>query len=170
VKEEYKKEFLAGLLMFRHPVVFDPIKACCRIAGLSQEDGENGDPELRLHEPYAALLDDPKKREEVIGSIIPSPLVAYIAEGFISPRTHQPREDLEIPDYVYRDLKLTPPLRPSNQSDKMPGKTKSRLSTPRQQAIDLLDKEDGMSKKDGKRSLDSKNGDNPSEAKRTCSS
>ena len=83
--------------MFRHPVVYDPVKSCCVTVG----DDEGGDPELMCHKPYAKLMKNRLEREKVVGSPICSPLATYVAEGWISPRTMRPRGGLnEIPERV----------------------------------------------------------------------
>jgi 5'-3' exonuclease len=102
-KENYRKAFLAALLCYRHPVVYDPTRACCITMGDGAEQG--GDPELSVHKPYAELLSNVKERERIVGSVVASPLATYIAEGWISARTYQPLVGVDLPDYVRNDLR-----------------------------------------------------------------
>lgn len=101
-KEAFEEQFLGALLMFRHPVVYNPIAARCEYFRLS-----NPDPELMLYEPYAALLKDEVARARVVGSLTPSPKACYIAEGWLDPRTLEPRQYAVFPEHVdafYKDL------------------------------------------------------------------
>jgi exonuclease-1 len=95
-KEEYKQRFLNALLMFRHPLVFDPVQGKCVTFRI-----ETPDPELILYEPYASLVRDETARTEVVGApILPSELACYVAEGWLNPRTMQPRQYARLPDAV----------------------------------------------------------------------
>lgn len=94
-KQEYEKRFLGALLMYRHPVVFNPITGRCEIFRLN-----NPDPELTLYEPYARLLTNKNARAKFVGEPIPSPLACYIAEGWLNPRLMQPRCYAQLPEQV----------------------------------------------------------------------
>ena len=95
-KDVYKKAFVEALLMFRHPVVFDPMKGCVTM-GL-----EEGDHDLMSYEPYAELFADRSRRDNVVGAYYERKLAVCIAEGWISPRTLRPYEGSKTPvlDYV----------------------------------------------------------------------
>ena len=98
-KVQYQASFLAALLSYRHPVVYDPVRqVCCYMQA-------EGDPELMSHQPYADLLEDEIARESIVGTLAPSPLAAFIAEGWISPKTLEPRRGVTLPDYVQDYLK-----------------------------------------------------------------
>jgi hypothetical protein len=93
-KFAYKRSFLEALLMFRHPVVFDPFK------GLVVMGDAKGDPELISYGPYADLLHDVKRREAVVGAVFDDNLARCIAEGWISANTLVPYDDTELPTFI----------------------------------------------------------------------
>jgi hypothetical protein len=97
-KKDFEENFLAGLFMYRHPIVYDPIQGKCITVG----DPElGGDPELVRYKPYAELCQDAARRAAVAGTLFESPMATFIAEGWISPRTLEPRDvNVELPDYV----------------------------------------------------------------------
>ena len=106
-KEDFEKNFLAAVFMYRHPIVFEPMQGRCIIVGDPDRHHGNGggvgvDPELAVYEPYAQLCRDADRRVAIAGALFESPMAAYIAEGWISPRTMRPREDTKIPGYVQR--------------------------------------------------------------------
>lgn len=99
-KETYKANFLKALLMFRHPVVYDPFLAKCVTVG-DPDDLENGDVELLQYKPYAELVRDASRREEVVGKLLDPPIATMIAEGWISARSKRPYIETEkLPKYV----------------------------------------------------------------------
>jgi 5'-3' exonuclease len=80
-KQDYEKLFMAAVLMFRHPVVFDPVLGRCVAANCPEDPGNqvedayynalggNGDPELMRYKPYAAMRQDLQYRfAKVTGS------------------------------------------------------------------------------------------------------
>ena len=104
-KQKYEARFLGALLMFRHPVVFNPIRGRCETFRL-----HNPDPELMLYGPYAELLNDSVARAKFVGEPFPSPLACYLAEGWLNPRTMLPRQFARLPDQVhtcYKEWKRT---------------------------------------------------------------
>lgn len=96
----FKRDFLAALLMFRHNIVYDPVMSCCR----SMLRPEEIDPELVSYEPYAELVRDETRRAEIVGKVIPSPIATHVAEGWIRPKSMQLRKNVEIPEQVQKDL------------------------------------------------------------------
>jgi 5'-3' exonuclease len=99
-KDDFKRDFLAAILMFRHAVIYDPVKACCRSMLLPDE----ADVELMSYEPYAALVWDEARRAEILGTGFPSPIATHVAEGWIRPKSMQPRTNAVIPEHVQKDL------------------------------------------------------------------
>lgn len=115
-KREYEAQFLGALLMFRHPVVFNPITGQCETFRL-----HNPDPELMLYEPYAALVRDEEARTKFVGQPTPSPLACYVAEGWLYPRTLQPRRFTRLPDEVdawYKEWQRNHP--PPQEAEEQP--------------------------------------------------
>ena len=94
-KKEYENRFLGALLVFRHPIVFNPITGRCEHFRF-----DDPDPELVMYKPYADLVKDEVARASFVGEIRPSPLACYIAEGWLDPRTMQPRQYARLPDCV----------------------------------------------------------------------
>lgn len=94
-KAAFEKKFLEAILMFRHPVVFDPFVGGCITVG----NVDSGDPELIAYQPYRDLLENASRRAKVTGVVLSAPISIYIAEGWISPRTKQPYND-KLPDHV----------------------------------------------------------------------
>jgi hypothetical protein len=107
-KKDYEKKFLGALLTFRHPVIFNPITARC------EHFRSEGDPELMVYPPYAALFGDMVARSALVGRLRPSPLACYVAEGWLNPKTLEKRAYSRLPDYVVTFLQLraqpTPPI------------------------------------------------------------
>lgn len=99
-KDTFKQGFLAALLMFRHAVIYDPINACCRCMLLPGE----ADAELMSYEPYAELVQNPTRRDEILGRVFPAPIATHIAEGWISPKSMRPRKNVDVPVQVQKDL------------------------------------------------------------------
>jgi 5'-3' exonuclease len=104
-KEDFERNFLAAVFMYRHPIVFEPLQGRCIIVGdpgrhYGGAVGGGVDPELAVYEPYAQLCRDTDRRVAIAGALFESPISTYIAEGWISPRTMRPREDTKIPGYV----------------------------------------------------------------------
>jgi 5'-3' exonuclease len=97
-REDYRKDFCEGLLMFRHPVVYDPVTRRCRTVN------DRPDPELVSYEPYAALYNDQQRRSQIVGELLPPSVCTYVAEGWLNPRTKRPRDHMKIPDHVLKDL------------------------------------------------------------------
>jgi 5'-3' exonuclease len=81
---EYKKNFLAALLIYRHPIVYNPFRQRCVVAFRGQ-----GDPELISYEPYANLLEDDKRLQEICGNFVEPPMATFIAEGWVSARSQK---------------------------------------------------------------------------------
>jgi hypothetical protein len=86
-KKDYTKCFLEGIFMFRHPVVYDPVKHECRHMG--DPDCSSEDKELRACGAYVKLCKDKNRREQITGDIIESNIASYIAEGYFSAKTRQ---------------------------------------------------------------------------------
>lgn len=109
-KIKYRQNFLAALIMYRHPVVYDPIQhKCVRIGDNGGQQQQQVDPELESYGPYMKLYNDKVKCErDITGPIIkPNELAKYIAEGWISSRSKKPykKNDPMLPDYVRTYLK-----------------------------------------------------------------
>ena len=80
-RAEYETNFCKALIMFRHPVVFDPIAAKCVVVN---------DPALGGADPYANLVNDPAMLQEIVGKILTPTRASLIAEGRINARTGRP--------------------------------------------------------------------------------
>jgi len=97
-KDAFCRKFVRAVLMFRHPVVYDPVLRKCVEVGDPETCPE---PELTAYEPYRALCKDSTERVKVTGPLVEPVLATYIAEGWISPRTRRPRYGMnELPPYV----------------------------------------------------------------------
>lgn len=105
-KETYKTKFLNALVAYRHPVIFDPVEQCCCIHGIREGNVvSETEAELLTHAPYAELVQDARRRERIIGTIIDPPLLSIlIAEGYVCPRTRKPRKNMVLPHKVKADL------------------------------------------------------------------
>ncbi|KAG7362120.1 XPG domain containing protein [Nitzschia inconspicua] len=86
-KQEYQRIFMEALLMYRHPVVFDPLlQRCIHInqkVGLGGRPVLIGDTELMEHRPYAKLCRDFDKVTRIVGDLPPAEKAVGIAEGRI---------------------------------------------------------------------------------------
>jgi exonuclease 1 len=98
-KEDYEYSFLAALLMFRHPVIFDPLKAKCV---LLRDPPFGSDLELMEYEPYRYLCHNQQKQEEILGELFPTELQSMIAEGYVDPRTMRPYPHTSTPTEMYK--------------------------------------------------------------------
>lgn len=103
-KKEYEANFLEALLMFRHPMVYDPLQGKCV---LMRNPPQGSDPELMDYEPYARLCNDVRRREQVLGTRHGPPTSTRIAEGWVCPRTKRPYENMEIPSEAREPLSLS---------------------------------------------------------------
>jgi len=101
-KLEYRDRFLSAVLMYRHPVVYDPVRKRCIVVGTP-------DPELVAYPPYAELCNDPERRARVTGPVIESPLATFIAEGWISPKLKRPYDYDKLPQRVRQYLEQRHP-------------------------------------------------------------
>ena len=101
-KVEYESCFLAAVLMFRHPIVFDPIRAKCV---LFRDPPFGSDFELMEYEPYRQLCSDQRKQEEILGKIFPTELQSMIAEGYVDPRTLRLFPNVTTPSELYEAWK-----------------------------------------------------------------
>jgi 5'-3' exonuclease len=90
-KSDFERKFLSALLMYRHPVVFDPLSATTVVARSVTDHremiGGGLDPELSSYAPYVAMYR--QHLHSVVGDLVPRPLCIYVAEGWISPRNLQ---------------------------------------------------------------------------------
>lgn len=93
-KKEYESGFLEALLMYRHPMIYDPFLGKCV---LLRNPPHGSDPELLEYEPYARLCNDVRRREQILGTCHGPGTSTRIAEGWISPRTKRPYENMEVP-------------------------------------------------------------------------
>mmetsp|Transcript_15797 Transcript_15797/g.35142 ORF Transcript_15797/g.35142 Transcript_15797/m.35142 type:complete len:260 (+) Transcript_15797:302-1081(+) len=84
-RDEYEDNFCKALVMYRHPVVFDPIAARCVIVNDPATGG--ADPELLTFEPYADIVNNSAKLQSVVGEVLDPDRAALIAEGQINARS-----------------------------------------------------------------------------------
>ena len=71
--------FLRSLLMFRHPVVFDPLS-------LKHIIVDREDPELTCYEPYAEMVDNDEVVQAICGDMLPDVIARGIGEAWINPK------------------------------------------------------------------------------------
>ena len=91
-KQHFRDGFIAGVFMFRHCLVYDPVRGVCR--SLTKTPDE----ELTMYEPYRELCDNlERQKRDIVGECLPSPLVTHMAEGWICPKTLRPRTTLNEP-------------------------------------------------------------------------
>ena len=93
-KKEYEASFLAALLMYRHPMIYDPFLGKCV---LLRNPPHGSDPELMDYKPYADLCNDVRRRELILGKCHGPVTSTRIAEGWVNPRTKRPYENMVIP-------------------------------------------------------------------------
>ena len=100
-KAEYEASFLAALLMYRHPMIYDPfLKRCV----LFRDPPHCSDPELMDYEPYAELCSNVERREQILGTCYGPITSTHIAEGWISPRTKRPYKNMVIPAKILDEV------------------------------------------------------------------
>jgi len=87
-RAEYETNFCKALIMYRHPVVFDPIAARCVV--VSDPAMGFADPEFCTFGMYADLVNDPAMLQGIVGKILDPARAALIAEGRINARTGRP--------------------------------------------------------------------------------
>ena len=83
-QKEYEASFLAALLMYRHPMIYDLSLGKCV---LFWNPPHCSDPELMDYEPYAELCTNVERREQILRTCHGSIVSMHIAEGWINPRT-----------------------------------------------------------------------------------
>ena len=88
--------FLRSLLMFRHPVVFDP---------LTQEHiiVDREDPELTCYEPYANMVEDDDVVQGICGEMLPDVVAKGVVEGWINPKRLTLYKDDTFGEFVEGD-------------------------------------------------------------------
>ena len=91
-RKGYEQDFMRSLIMFRHPVVYDPIsQKCIELCTENRQTADTGtdaevimgDPELISYPPYLALLSDPDQRAAIVGNLtsLDSASCTAMAEG-----------------------------------------------------------------------------------------
>ena len=78
-RELYWNKFLRSLVMFRHPVVYDPTAQEHIIA-------DKYDPELLCYEPYNEMVEDDYIVQSICGEILPKAVARGIHFGWINPK------------------------------------------------------------------------------------
>lgn len=96
-KASFRSQFLAALLMFRHPVVFDPVERKCIRVGFPDR---GVDLELASYKAYLDLCLSEELASRVTGPVLGPKLATYIAEGWLSPRTKRAYEVDQLPPHV----------------------------------------------------------------------
>lgn len=94
-KENYRHAFLNALMMYLHPVVFDPIQGKCVIVDLDVSNTV-----MSKYRPYCELIKDTSKLQDIIGKIYDDTSSCYIAEGWIDPKTWTLRDAVSVPSDV----------------------------------------------------------------------
>ena len=85
-KQSFEHNFLAAIIMFRHPVVFHPLLGKCIVRNL-----DHPDPELMSYPPYAAIVNSSDCIHAIVGTVPSAPLACHVAEGWIQLQTQLPR-------------------------------------------------------------------------------
>lgn len=94
-KEEYAERFIKGLVLFRHPVVFDPILGKCVIAKIDSPDME-----LISYPPYDKIVKNYAALQAIVGELFDEEMAKCISEGWINPKIWELRNENETPGYV----------------------------------------------------------------------
>mmetsp|Transcript_13767 Transcript_13767/g.39544 ORF Transcript_13767/g.39544 Transcript_13767/m.39544 type:complete len:925 (+) Transcript_13767:230-3004(+) len=100
-RAEYETNFCKALIMYRHPVVFDPVAARCVVVNDPAKGG--ADPELCTFETYANMVHDPATLQDIVGKILDPARAALIAEGRINARTGRPFGEKKDDDQAKND-------------------------------------------------------------------
>lgn len=127
VKSEYESKFLSALLMYRHPVVFDPVLAQTVVVRIGQLDRE-----LASYQPYVDLYE--QSLHNVVGDLLPRPLSIYVAEGWICPRTQRKYPcigNVPLPESVQQYLASVAPPAASTVGTVPDNETASRVTRTR---------------------------------------
>jgi 5'-3' exonuclease len=118
-KVVYERTFMEALLMYRHPIVFDPLLKNCIHINQGVELGKNvvlaGDPELMEHRDYDELCRDSSRISSVVGELPPEEKAVGIAEGRIKWRIPESKTQERKRNREEEDESLFPPrtlLRP----------------------------------------------------------
>ena len=83
-KTTYSQNFTMACIMFRHPVVFDPIQGQCIVWNIHSRDEEE---ELMAYPPYAQIVQNAKEElYNVVGHVYERNLAISVAEGWINPK------------------------------------------------------------------------------------
>lgn len=99
-KRIYKDNFIKALVMFRHPVVFDPVSVKCIIANIDTPDEV-----LMEYGPYADLVNCKRSIQDVVGDVFDTKMAIHIAEGWVNPKISDLRyEEQETPQHVITHL------------------------------------------------------------------
>lgn len=90
-REKYKENFLHALVMYLHPIVFDPIQGKCVISDL-----EVPNPDIIGYEPYRKLIEDIEKLQSIVGKLYDNETGIYVAEGWVDPKTWKIRDESSV--------------------------------------------------------------------------
>jgi len=97
-QDHYMNRFIRALIMFRHPVVFDPICGKCIFVNIDSPDKE-----LTEFKPYADILGNDAKLQSIVGALFEREMAIYVSEGWINPKNWKLRnEEYETPASVVR--------------------------------------------------------------------
>jgi hypothetical protein len=100
-KLKYRQSFLRALVMFRHPLVFDPVSARCVFANIDSPDVI-----LMDYPPYADIVRNNQSLQSVVGEYLDSELAIYVAEGWINPKRSELRyNEQETPQHIVHYLR-----------------------------------------------------------------
>lgn len=81
-KIAYENNFLEALVMFRHPIAFDPIQV-----QLVYSNYECPDPDLMSYKSYADIIQNKSRMEQIVGKLYCKEMALNVVEGFINPKT-----------------------------------------------------------------------------------
>mmetsp|Transcript_10522 Transcript_10522/g.14853 ORF Transcript_10522/g.14853 Transcript_10522/m.14853 type:complete len:507 (+) Transcript_10522:40-1560(+) len=83
-KKRYESNFLEAIVMYRHPIVFDPMSGNCILNNI-----DNPDIDLMEYKPYAEIILHREKIFSIVGKLYDRKLGLLIAQGWFNPKVHQ---------------------------------------------------------------------------------
>eukprot|EP00979_Chaetoceros_neogracilis_P008807 scaffold1972_cov265-Chaetoceros_neogracile.AAC.21 len=95
-KDLYTISFIRAIVMFRHPVIFDPIRGKCIFTNI-----ESPDLELTDFKPYSDIVSNDMELQYIVGELFEREMAIYVSEGWINPKNWELRnEESDTPSHV----------------------------------------------------------------------
>ena len=128
-KQEYQERFLAAILVYRHPIVYDPVERQCVLVASDNQNNDHqnendddlfGDPALLRHKPYADLLGDFDRIQLIVGELPDAESATAAVEGRLKKRHKKNNDDSMVNNNNNNDDSMVNNNNNNNNNDAPP--------------------------------------------------